>query len=209
MMLGFWLTVLVFFCDSIVTSNAEGKVFKVAYDLPKKKTALLLGTSKYLGWKSENLYYKFRIEAALDLWNAKKVDFFLISGDNGSKNYNEPKMMKDDLIKRGVPKDRIYLDYAGFRTFDSVIRARDIFGQNSFVVVSQDFQVERAIFIASKNNIEAIGFSAKSVSYKFNPQMYLRELLARTLMMLDLYILGTEPKFSGEKIEIGVGKPQF
>jgi SanA protein len=209
LILVFWASVFVIFCDSLVESKAEGKVFYSASDISNRKTALLLGTSKYLSWGNENLYYKYRIKSSIELWESGKIKFFLISGDNSNKGYNEPQMMKEDLVKAGIPKERIYLDYAGFRTFDSVVRAKNIFRQDSLIIISQEFHAERALYIADKYDINADILAAKNVSFKYHPQMYFRELAARTLMILDLYLLGTEPKFSGDKIEIDFGKPQF
>lgn len=208
-MLFFWAAVFVFYCNSLVESESIGKIYYSSEDIQKNRTALLLGTSKYLSWGNENLYYKNRIKAAINLWQSGKTDFFLISGDNSNKAYNEPQMMKEDLADAGIPKERIYLDYAGFRTFDSVVRAKNIFGQDSLIIISQDFHAERALYIANKYDINAKILAAKNVSFKYHPQMYFRELAARTLMILDIYLLDTKPKFSGDKIEIDFGKPQF
>lgn len=176
-------------------------------DLPSIKTALLLGTSKYLSWGVENLNYKYRIEKAIELWKSEKVSFILISGDNSNKNYNEPKMMKEDLIDAGIPNDAIYLDYAGFRTFDSVHRAKEIFNQDSLIIISQEFHAKRANFIACEKDIYSVILPAKNPNMSLKTR--LREYPARLLMFLDLYVIGTQPKFSGEKIIIGANNPQF
>ncbi|MDC1067762.1 ElyC/SanA/YdcF family protein [Candidatus Kapabacteria bacterium] len=202
------MIVFVMLCNEGVNYNANGKVYSSPNNTPKRKTALLLGTSKFLSWQKENLYYKFRIDAAIDLWNNQKIDFFLISGDNSNVNYNEPQMMKDDLVSLGVPPNRIYLDYAGFRTFDSVIRSKDIFGQDSLIIISQKFHIQRAIYLAENYNMNAIGFVAKSPIDQTSFLNY-REIAARTKMILDIYLLGTKPKFDGDKIKISAESPQF
>lgn len=202
----FWLFVAILYTHNVVDKASYGKEYNIE-TIPKSKTALILGTSKYLSWGNENLYYKFRIKKAIELWKSGKIKFFLISGDNSTKNYNEPKMMKDDLVKAGVPASRIYLDYAGFRTFDSVIRAKEIFGQDSIVIISQAFHAKRASFIAEKNNINSYILSARVP--KISAKTRLREYPARLLMYLDIYLFNTKPKFGGEKIIIDESHPQF
>ncbi len=162
---------------------------------------LLLGTGKFLknGWK--NLYFFNRIDATEQLYKSGKIQYILISGDNSTKNYSEPEDMQAELIKRGIPADKIVLDFAGFRTLDSVVRAKEIFGQNSFIIISQKFHNERAIFLARKYGIEAYGFNAKDVNKYFGFKTKIREYFARVKVFVD-FTLGIEPKFGGEKILI-------
>lgn len=184
-----------------VTQNAQNNTFTDVAKIEKNKVGLLLGTSKWLMNGRDNLYYTYRINAAVDLYKSGKIEFLLISGDNSTSKYNEPTMMKEDLIKRGIPKEKIYLDYAGFRTLDSVVRAKEIFGQDHLTIISQPFHNERAIFIAENKGIEAIGFNAKDVSRRYGVKVQVREKLARVKMLLDL-LFGVQPKFLGEKIVI-------
>ena len=113
----------------IINQTTAEKLFSEVSDIPENKVGLLLGTSKYLQNGNINLYYQYRLEATVSLYQNGKIDYILISGDNGQKSYNEPETFKDDLIKSGIPADKIYLDYAGFRTLDSIVRAKEIFGQ--------------------------------------------------------------------------------
>ncbi len=163
--------------------------------------ALLLGTSKYVqgGWI--NLYYKYRIEAVVDLYRTGRIKHIVISGDNSRKFYNEPEDMKNDLVKAGIPASSIYLDYAGFNTYDSVLRMKHIFGQNSFIVVSQTFHADRAIYIAQWHGLDAWSYPAKDVSKYYGFKTALREKLARVKMFLDLFS-GRDPHFLGEQIVI-------
>jgi len=124
----------------------------------------------------------------------------LASGDNLTSN-DELFVFKEDLIKLGIPADKIFLDYAGFRTLDSMVRAKEIFGQESITFISQKFHNERAIYLAEKFDIKAIGFNAKDVSSDYGRYTSFREYLARSKAVLDI-IIGTQPKFLGEKIEI-------
>lgn len=168
-------------------------------NIPKNKVGLVLGTSKYVKSGSINLYYKYRIDAALQLYSANKIEYILVSGDNSRKAYNEPSDFKNDLIALGIPADKIILDYAGFRTLDSMVRAKAIFGQTALTIISQKFHNERAIYIAKHFNINAIGFNAKDP--KYGRSTHLREYLARSKASLDL-VFNVSPKFLGKPIAI-------
>jgi SanA protein len=165
------------------------------------KVGLLLGTSKLLKGGYKNEYFFNRIDAAVELYKKGKIQNVLISGDHGTQNYNEPLDMKKELMKNGIPDSVIYLDYAGFRTLDAVVRANAIFGQNSFLVISQKFHNERAIFLAQKYGLNAYGYNAKDVSYVYGFSTKIREYFARVKVFLDL-LFGVKPKFLGEKIVI-------
>ena len=169
--------------------------------IKKNKVGLLLGTSKLLANGRINLYYQFRVDAAVALYKAGKINFILVSGDNSTVDNDEPTDFKNDLIKKGVPAEKIILDYAGFRTLDSVVRAKEIFGQSEITIISQQFHNERAIYLAEKYDISAIGFNAKDVSGRYGYKVQLREYLARTKVFVDL-VFGVKPKFLGKKIVI-------
>jgi SanA protein len=136
------------------------------------------------------------------LHRAGKVKAFIVSGDNGSKEYDEPTAMKEALVARGVPEAAIYCDFAGFRTLDSVVRAKSIFGQSRYIIVSQHFHNERAIFLARQRGLDAVGLDAADVSRSFAPTTYLREYLARVQAVLDVTLLQTRPKFDGPPVVI-------
>lgn len=170
-------------------------------DVPETKTALLLGTSKNLNSGLPNAYFYNRIQAAIDLYKSGKIKYIIVSGDNSTKDYNEPEDMLLTLMKYGIPQDRIFLDHAGFRTLDSVVRAKEIFGQIKLVIISQKFHNERAVFLAKKNGIEAYGYNAKDVNKYAGFKTNMREYLAKAKAYYDL-ILGVKPKFGGEKILI-------
>jgi len=197
--------IVVFAIDLHISDSAKGRLYNSINSVPKRDVALVLGTAKYVKRGKINFFYKYRIEAAAKLYKAKKVKAILVSGDNATKYYNEPLRMRRDLIKLGVPKSKIYLDFAGFRTLDSIKRAKKIFGLKKFTIVSQKFHLQRAIFIANHSGVDAIGFIAKDYpGTKAALRMRLREYLARVKAFLDIYILHTTPKFFGkfEKIHI-------
>jgi SanA protein len=192
---------LVFIISENIIRATRHECFDKIEELPFNKTGLLLGTSKYIG-KSLNYYYQYRIDAAVELFNAGKIKYIIVSGDNSIHSYNEPATIKKDLVKRGIPENVIYPDYAGFRTFDSVIRSKKIFGQNSITIISQQFHNERALFIANHNDIKAVAYNARDLSGKYGLKTRIRERFARIKAILDVFILNTKPKFLGERIEI-------
>ena len=198
----FGISVLfIFWANHSIESETKSFVSDNLQKLPNEKVGLLLGTGKLLSNGKENAYFFYRIDATENLYKAGKIKNILISGDNSKKNYNEPEDMMNELIKRGIPKEHIYLDFAGFRTLDSVVRAKEIFGQNSFIIISQKFHNERAIYLARKYGIEAYGFNAKDVNKYFGFKTQIREYFARVKVFVD-FTLGVEPKFGGEKILI-------
>jgi len=195
------IVIAIYTSNKVIIKNAEEKLFNTTETIPKNKVGLLLGTVKYLSDGRVNLYYQFRLNAAVELYKAKKIDFILVSGDNGSEGYDEPTDFKNDLIKAGIPEDKIYLDYAGFRTLDSVVRVKEIFGQTSVTIISQQFHNERALYLANHFEVDAIGFNAKGVSGKKAIKVQLREYLARVKVFVDI-LFNIKPKFLGEPIEI-------
>ncbi len=180
---------------------AANKVYHSVSEVPKTKTALLLGTGKTLKNGKPNAYFFNRIEAVVALYNAGKIKNVIISGDNSRTNYNEPEDMKQELMKKGIPEERIYLDFAGFRTLDSVVRCKEIFGQDQIVIVSQQFHNERAIYIAERYGIKAIAFNAEDVNAYAGFKTQLREFLARDKVFID-FLCNVKPKFLGEKVVI-------
>lgn len=171
-------------------------------EIVKNKVGLVLGTSKYLRDGRTNLFFLYRVEAAVKLFKQGKIDYILVSGDNRHVSYNEPKEFREELLKRGIPKDQIILDFAGFRTLDSMVRAKEVFGLEKVTVISQEFHNERAIYIGRKFGLEAIGYNAEDVSGYSGFKVKTREALARTKVFLDLF-LNVQPKFLGEQIPIG------
>jgi SanA protein len=188
-------------CNKVITNAAENKTYWNVENIPKNRVGLVLGTSNKLVGGGSNPYYTNRIKATLELYRAGKIDFVLVSGDNGSLYYNEPNVFKKDLIKGGIPAENIFLDYAGFRTLDSMVRAKAIFGLDNVTVISQKFHNERAIYLAEKKGLRAIGFNADGISLHRGLKVQLREYFARVKVFIDL-ALNTQPKFLGEKIEI-------
>jgi len=193
---------LLYFCNKLIIDSVKEKLYSDANKIPFNRIGLLLGTTKYTSIAGfNNPYYTYRIEAATNLLKMNKIKYIIISGDNGREEYNEPELMRIDLIKSGVDSSKIFLDYAGFRTLDSIVRLKEVFGQDSVTIISQKFHNERAIYIASKEGIMAYGFNAKDVTQKQGFKTQLREKFARVKVFLDL-LFGTKPKFLGKKVSI-------
>ncbi|WP_293909598.1 ElyC/SanA/YdcF family protein [Deinococcus sp.] len=192
-------TVLV--SNTLVNSSAQGRLYSDVQAIPARPVGLLLGTSKYVDGRI-NLYYQYRIDAALSLYRAGKVRDLILSGDNAHASYDEPTTMRADLIAAGIPAGRLHRDYAGFRTLDSVVRASQVFGQREITVISQRFHNERAIYLARSHGLDAIGFDARDVTGAGGAKVQSREYLARVSAVLDV-LRGTGPKFLGEPVLIG------
>src|SRR5690554_4494198 len=162
------LAIFIALCNVWVIQSSKNQIMIHEDKIPKEyPVALLLGTSEYTIKGRTNLFFKYRIEAAAALYHNKKVKHIIVSGDNSLLEYNEPRQMFKALVKLGVPDSAITLDFAGFRTLDSVVRCKEVFGQNNFVIISQRFHVERALFIANKFNINAIAYAAQNPPEKY------------------------------------------
>lgn len=200
------MALFLFVCEWCISASAAGLCHEELASLPWRRVGLVPGTSRYVHGRI-NLHYLYRIEAAFAIYNAGKIDYLLVSGDNSTSEYDEPSDMKNDLVARGVPANRIYRDYAGFRTLDSVVRAKAVFGEAVFTVISQKFHNERAIFLARHHGIDAIAFNAGEVSLAHDVKTVIRERLARMKAVIDVWLLAAKPKYLGDRIIIGTTPP--
>jgi SanA protein len=191
--------------SAYVKHSAAGLTFDDAEAVPHRHVGLLLGCPMILPNGRPNRFFRYRIEAAVNLYQAGKVDYLLVSGDNRTPGYNEPGDMRESLLNAGVPAERICCDFAGLRTLDSVVRAQEVFGQTELTIISQKFHNERAIFIAKRHGLDAIGFNARMPGGLHGWMNLCREQLARVKALLDAYLLNTSPRFLGEIIRIGAG----
>ncbi len=193
--------------DMSISKQAGPNLYNTINKVPAKKAALVLGTAKYMVGGGKNYFYTYRIRAAANLFKAGKVKAIVVSGDNSTKYYNETSKMQKDLIKAGIPSRYITLDPLGVRTLDSVVRAEAIFDLKDYIIVSQKFHLERALFIAKTKGQKVIGFMAKDIpGTKAAYRMKAREYLARAKAFLDVYILQTTPRFDGKKEKVNYKK---
>ena len=199
------LFIILFLCIGVLNLSAEDNKYKIYEDIkkiPAKKAALVLGTAKYVSKGKQNYFYTYRIQAAVKLWKAKKIDAIVVSGDK-SDHYDEVTNMYRDLIKAGVPLQYITKDYFGYRTFDSIVRAKEVFDLDDYIIVSQKFHLNRALYLAQEKGQKAIGFAAKVIEgSKAFKKMEEREELAQIKAFLDINILMTKPKVLGVKIKV-------
>jgi SanA protein len=175
-------------CELAVEFAARGHCYTRLADIPKRDAAVVLGTSKFVAPGRPNLHYEYRLDAAAELFKAGKVERLIVSGNGAEPNYNEPRMMRADLIARGVPADRIVLDEGGMRTLDSVVRAADIYGARDCIIVSQRSHAERAIFIGRMRGQDILGWTARTVDLWTDPRTAIREHLARVRAVFDVAI---------------------
>lgn len=185
-----------------MVASTKKRVYHSVEAIPANKVAIVLGTSKRLASGEANPYFHNRIEAAAQLYKRGKVKHIIVSGDNRTIYYNEPRDMMNALVSLGVPNDRITLDYAGLRTLDSVVRGLKIFGQKKFIIVTQQFHAYRAIFISQYYGIDATALAAGDIPLPEAIRMLAREFLARPMAIYDLYIGKTKPHHLGEKEEL-------
>ena len=209
-----WIFLIVLFIiigllsiDGYISKQAEADIYKDISKVPAKKAALVLGTAKYMIGGGQNYFYTYRIRAAAKLFKTGKVKAIVVSGDNSTMYYNETGKMQKDLINAGIPSQYITLDPLGVRTLDSLVRAEAIFDLKDYIIVSQKFHLERALFIAKAKGQKVIGFMAKDIpgttaAYR----MKAREYLARAKAFLDVYILHTTPRFDGKKEKVNYKK---
>lgn len=201
---GLLLVVVAFtvYANVRVEKAAAGRIYTDVDSIPHNRVGLLLGTNPMNRLGRPNSYFINRINTAVKLFHAGKIDYIIASGDNHTRGYDEPTAMRDSLMAHGVPEERIVPDYAGFRTLDSVVRAKEVFGCDSLTIISQSDHNARALYLAEANGIEAVAVSAPLRAGRWvRTRLALREWLARDKMMLDVWT-GKQPHFLGEKIEI-------
>lgn len=189
-------------CNIWIVKSTQEKVYSDLELLPDHRMALVLGTSHRSAGGGPNPFFQKRIEMAAMLYSMGKIDHFILSGDNSTRYYNEPVEMKKALIRQGVPASAITLDYAGLRTLDSVVRSKKVFGQNKITIITQPFHSYRALFISRYYDMDAVAMVADDPELDKTFKVRLREYLARTKAVLDLYVFKTDPRFLGEKEEI-------
>lgn len=187
----------------VVMYSSYPRQYRDVSKIPYNRVALVLGTNPLAPSGNMNYYFKYRIDACERLYKAGKVSKIFVSGDNHSNDYDEPSCMKQALMERGIPESDIVLDYAGFKTLDSVVRCKNVFGQERMTIISQGYHNARAIYLAKSSGIDAIGYDAKDIKRTRTYYIYGvgREALARVKMFVDL-VLDKQPKFLGEMIEI-------
>ena len=184
---------LIIVCHFIVVLNASGKTYDNVDEMPHNKVGLLLATSPITPGGAHNFYFDNRIKAADELYKAGKIDIIIASGgdyaESQTNGCDEPDAIRDSLVARGIPADRVILDYDGTRTLNSISKAKEGYGLDSLTLISQKYHNKRAIYLADKYGIKAVGYNAVPSPIRRNRiKNTLREYLARVKMFIDLYL---------------------
>jgi len=192
--------VFVLLAQVLIVSSGNDYLYEDLNDVPKAQVALILGAKVFDDGRL-SMMMQDRADSALELYESGKVGKLIMSGDHGTKTYDEVNTVKDYLLEKGVNPEDLFLDHAGFDTYDSLYRARDIFGVKSLIVVTQKFHLPRAVYIGRSLGMEAYGYVADRREYLGMFRNELRESLARSKALLDV-VSGAKPKFLGEMIPI-------
>ena len=180
-----------------VQDASNARIYADVRVVPARPVGVVLGTTPRARGR-KNLFFERRLDAAAALYKAGKVHCILVSGDHGTRYYNEVAAMKKGLVKRGVPGVKIAEDHAGFRTLDSMVRAKKVFGIDRAVIVTDGFHLPRSLYLADHSGIDAVGLSSVPVPSTVTVRPQVREVGARVLMMLDL-LVNRQPRFLGPR----------
>ena len=197
---GFTGVFIILLCNWWIVCSTKSQIYFDIRHLPANDVGLVLGTSRFVKNGHENLFFRYRMEATARLWKEGKVKFLILSGNNDSEYYNEPEDMQNALLKLGVPSDVMIPDYAGYRTFDSVLRCKDVFKQHHITIISQNFHNARALYIGNHEGISAVAFAAQDVPNGYSLKTLIREFMARPLAMLDVHLLRPRPETGNKKL---------
>lgn len=192
-----------------VVSATRGSIVENMASLGVYDVGVVLGTSPYTRSGNPNLLFSHRMRAAADLYASGRVRHLLVSGANPDQTYNEPRKMYQSLRRLGVPDSAITFDFAGFRTLDSIVRARRIFGLTRLVVISQRYHDYRALFIARHYGIDAVAYIRPDEDRRQPLRTEAREYLARVKALIDLFLLSTRPRFLGPSRAIEIPSRDF
>ena len=199
--IGFGL-LLVLLANRWVINSSDAYIYDSWSLLPETDVGIVLGTSTFTREGKPNPHFAGRIRAAVELYQIGKIKKIIVSGANPDKTYNEPQKMQQELIKQGVPAADIRMDYAGFRTLDSIMRAQAVFELNRATIITQRYHAYRAVFIGKKIGMNVIAYAAPGEEPGFDARLTVREWLARFRVVLDIFLLQTEPKFLGEPVSV-------
>lgn len=198
----FLVAIVVFFIYGnwvVWQSGQKMKVDGVA-DLSEADAVIALGARVYSS-SSISDTFKDRLDTAFDVYSAGKVKKILVSGDHGRKEYDEVNAGREYLLSKGVKEEDVFMDHAGFDTYDSFYRARDVFKVKSIVIPSQKINLPRALYLANGLGLSAQGLEADRHIYVNSRQQFFRERLANVKAVWNLFA-GSKPKFLGLEINI-------
>ena len=183
-----------------IIQSTKNKIFTLE-NIPPKKVAIVFGAAVWRNKVPSDILAD-RVKVASQLFHKGKVEKILMTGDNSRLDHHEPLVMKNFAISLGVPAEKIFLDHAGFRTFDSCFRAKKIFQLQEAIVVSQNFHLPRIIFLCQSFGLKSFGVPADLRKYKNKKRNFIRENLARSFAFLEVYFFPHKSKFLGEKVDL-------
>ncbi len=185
----------------IVIRGAHDYIAQSPEDAPHAQCAIVLGARVYADGKPYPMLAD-RLEVGIRLYKLGKVDKLLLSGDHGQTTYDEVNVMLDYVVARGIPEEDVFTDHAGFDTYDTMYRARDVFQVETAIIVTQGFHLSRAVYTARTLGLEATGVASDLRPYFNETRNATREMLARVKAILDLHITHPRPKYLGVAIPI-------
>ncbi|HNW29094.1 MAG TPA: ElyC/SanA/YdcF family protein [Spirochaetota bacterium] len=183
-----------------VHSVADRYIVSDMGNIPPAYTCLVLGAAVYEDGRVSDVLYD-RMMKALEFYRAGKVKKFLLSGDHSTFHYNEVRQMRDFMLRRGVPREALFLDHAGVNTYSSMVRARKVFRADDCIVVTQRFHLPRALYIARKAGLRAWGFPADRRRYLYRHRYAVREYFACVKAFID-FLVDRKPRFLGRAIPV-------
>ena len=194
-------TAAVSFINRHIEKSAAVYCFTDIDSIPHADAIMVLGAFVHESGRPSPILRE-RLDNAFELYAAGKSDRIILSGDHGTKEYDEVNVMKDYLMDKGVPREHLFLDHAGFNTYDSMYRGKEIFCVDSLIISTQRFHISRAVYIARKLGIEAYGYPVDLWQNYYQKQNRTRESLAKVKAFADATIFKRKPKFMGEQIPI-------
>lgn len=195
------ISIVIFTCDSIIHNAAKGKLYADSKSIPYNKLGILLGVPKFKKNGDKSMYYDNRVAAAVKLLQDRKIKYLLISGDSSSERFNEPYSMRGDLIASGIDSSVLYVDYLCTRTYESIRRLKEIYGQDTVTIISQAPHNERALYLASKEGIQAIAFNAVELKGVQTWYTTVHEKLARVKVFIG-FLFDKNPVYSDPKVKL-------
>jgi len=195
------ISMTIFICDNIIHNAAKGKLYVDSKSIPYNKLGILLGVPKFRKNGDKSMYYANRVAAAVTLLQDRKIKYLLISGDSSSEHYNEPYSMRQDLIAAGIDSSVLYVDYLSTRTYESIRRLKEIYGQDTVTIISQASHNERALYLASKEGIKAIAFNAVDLKGIQTWYAIVHEKLARVKVFID-FLLDKKTGYPDPKVKL-------
>jgi SanA protein len=185
----------------VIIKTSDGLIAKSLKDAPKSQVAIVLGALVFKNGSLSNIVSD-RVDTAIDLYRLGKVDKILLTGDHGKTSYDEVNSMRRYALKKGIPPKDIFMDHAGFSTYESMYRGRDVFQVKSAIIVTQKFHLARSVYTANALGIDAVGVYADRHVYIKALLNEARESLARTKAFIEVNIARPKPTYLGEIIPI-------